>query len=106
MLIGLYSYNFLNFAVCVRDLNYVSYLSGLYGMDDPHDEEDVLSHLEDVLDRVAMNYTRGLRGYFFGLPLFFWLLSPFLMIVTLLIILCLLTMRDRSCRRLPTHESA
>ncbi len=101
ILIGLYSYNFFNFAICVRDLNYLGYLSGLYEMDDPKDEEAVLSHLESLLDRVAINYTRGLRGYFFGLPLFFWLLSPYLLMLTLLIVLCLLYMRDHALHSLP-----
>lgn len=103
MLIGLYSYNFLSFAVCIRDLNHLSYLSALYGMDDPRAEEGILLVLEDLLGRVAMNYTRGLRGYFFGLPLFFWLLSPYLMVVTALVVLALLYVRDHSYRRLPTQ---
>jgi uncharacterized membrane protein len=105
MMIGLYSYNFLSFAICIRDLNYLSYLSGLYGMEDSEDQERVLHHLEDLLDRVAMNYTRGLRGYFFGLPLFFWLLSPYLLIITSIVILVLLYMRDHSYGWLPKHES-
>ncbi len=102
MLIGLYSYNFLSFAVCIRDLNYLSYLSTLYGMEEVDVGESVLSHVDDMLDRVAINSTRGLRGYFFGLPLFFWLLSPYLMIVASVVILMLLFMRDRSFRKLPT----
>ncbi|MFH1419539.1 MAG: DUF599 domain-containing protein [Planctomycetota bacterium] len=101
ILIGLYSYNFFNFALCVRDLNYLGYLAGLYGTDDPDERESLISHLESLLDRVAMNYTRGLRGYFFGLPLFFWLLSPYLMLATLLIVLGLLYMRDHALHNLP-----
>ncbi len=101
ILIGLYSYNFFNFAICVRDINYLGFLSGLYGLDDPDKKEAVLVQLEHLLDRVAINYTRGLRGYFFGLPLFFWLLSPYLMIVTLLVVLGLLYMRDHALHSLP-----
>jgi hypothetical protein len=85
----------------IRDL---SHLSGLYGPDDQHDKVNVLEYLEDLLDRVALNYTRGLRGYFFGLPLFFWLLSAHLMIVTVVIILCLLLLRDHAHHRLPLYE--
>jgi uncharacterized membrane protein len=106
MLIGLYSYNFLSFAVCIRDLNYLGYLSGLYGGEDDTDAQSVLTLLEDLLDHVAMNYTRGLRGYYFGLPLFFWLLSPYLMIVVSLIVLCLLYARDHSHGNLPPSRSA
>jgi len=101
IMIGLYSYNFLSFAVCIRDLNYFGYLIALYGSDDESEEPGVLAHLEDLIDRVALNYTRGLRGYFFGLPLFFWLLSPYLMILVSIIILGLLWARDHSHRNLP-----
>lgn len=106
MLIGLYSYNFLSFAVCIRDLNYLGYLSALYGADDSDHAPDVLAHLKHLLDRVAINYTRGLRGYFFGLPLFFWLISPYLMIIASLMILGLLLVRDHSHHNLPPLASA
>ena len=64
-----------------------------------------MSYVGDLLDRMATNYTRGLRGYYFGLPLFFWLLTPYLMMITLIGVLCLLYVRDHTGRGLPPHES-
>jgi uncharacterized membrane protein len=103
IMIGLYSLNFLSFAVCIRDLNYLSVLSALYGTDD-QETEGVLLHVESTLDAVAINYTRGLRGYYFGLPLFLWLLSPYLMMISTVAVLCLLYVRDHAGRLLPAHE--
>lgn len=104
MLIGLYSFNFLCFAMCIRDLNYLSYLAGLYGVEREL-EEGLLDYLGDVQHKLGTNYTRGLRGYYFGLPLFFWLLSPYLLIVTTVIVLSILYVRDHSGRGLAKFKA-
>lgn len=103
VLLMLFSYAFFNFLICIRDFNYLSFITGLH-MErlSATQRVEVIQHSQRLFDHAGMTYMRGLRGYFFALPVFAWFLSPVLMLAGTAFILYLQLRRDLS--RLPADE--
>jgi uncharacterized membrane protein len=85
---------FFSFALAVRKYNHVGYLINL-----PSDYDHPVvtpRYVAAYLNRAGRSYTRGMRAYYFLLPLLFWLFGPHLMLGAAVVLVLILCRLDRS----------
>jgi len=89
------SYSFFHFTCYIREANYLSFMLNV-----PKNQLDKIEGCDskDLLAKIflhaGIHFSLGMRGYYFLFPLFMWLFSPILMILSILLILWFLLKRD------------
>ena len=89
------SYSFFHFTCYIREANYLSFMLNVpkHQLDkiEGCDSRDLLAN---IFLHAGIHFSLGMRGYYFLFPLFMWLFSPILMILSILLILWILLKRD------------
>ena len=89
------SYSFFNFTWYIREINYLGFILNL-----PKDKLDAIEGgdstevISNLFLMAGIRFSMGMRGYYFLIPLFMWLLHPLFMIVSLPVIVSILLKRD------------
>jgi uncharacterized membrane protein len=73
ILISVFFVAFVSFTLAIRNYSHVSFLINVPPARDPDVQADVVGRF---LDRAAINYTVGMRGYYFAIPVTLWLFGP------------------------------
>ncbi|WP_161939942.1 DUF599 domain-containing protein [Dissulfuribacter thermophilus] len=103
IMIIILSYSFLNFTWYIREANYLGFMLNV-----PKDKLDKIeggdstATLSKLFLTAGINFSLGMRGYYFLIPLFMWLFSPVLMIIAIIVILFVLIRRDLGKDRIVT----
>ncbi len=88
-------YTFINFTWYIRDMNYIGFILNI-----PKDELDFIEGrdstemLSNRFLKAGLRFSMGMRGYYFLMPLFLWLIHPLFMIVSILLVVIILLKRD------------
>ncbi len=91
------SYTFFNFSNYIRQVNYMSLILNIPKKElDSIEKEDSSRLIEQIFLSSGINFSMGMRGYYFLIPLFLWIFSPVVMILSILLILFNLMRRDLS----------
>jgi len=89
LMIIILSYSFLNFTWYIREANYLSFMLNVPKEKlDEIEGGDSIALLSRLFLAAGINFSLGMRGYYFLIPLFMWLFSPVMMIIAILVILC------------------
>lgn len=93
MLLGiLFFAAFFNFTLAIRYYNHVSFMINTYDPVNPACGDASVSH---ILNRGALHYTFGMRGFYLSIPLFLWMFGPIWMLVGSVVLLMILYSLDR-----------
>ena len=88
-------YTFINFTWYIRDMNYIGFILNI-----PKEELDFIEGrdstemLSNRFLKAGLRFSMGMRGYYFLMPLFLWLIHPLFMIVSILLVVVILLKRD------------
>jgi len=83
---------FFNFALSIRYYNHASFAINIPPSRDPVVTYDAVT---EMLNRGALHYTLGMRGYYFSAPLILWLFGPSWMLVGAIALVIILYKLDR-----------
>lgn len=89
------SYSFFRFSNYIREVNYMSLILNIPKQElDVIEEGDSAKVITQAFLSSGIHFSMGMRGYYFLIPLFMWIFSPILMILSVLLILGNLMRRD------------
>lgn len=93
MLLGiLFFCAFFNFTLAIRFYNHVSFMINTYDPDNTTCGDAVVSH---ILNRGALHYTFGMRGFYLSIPMSLWLFGPIWMLAGSIVLIIILYSLDR-----------
>ena len=93
MLLGiLFFLTFFNFSLAIRYYNHVSFMINTNVQDDPAVSAPAVTH---VINRGALHYTFGMRGFYLSVPLALWLFGSTWMLAGCLALIVVLYRLDR-----------
>jgi len=88
-------YTFINFTWYIRDMNYIGFILNIPKKDlDFIEGRDSTEMLSNRFLKAGLRFSMGMRGYYFLMPLFLWLIHPFFMIASILFVVVVLLKRD------------
>ena len=87
---------FFNFSLAIRYFNHVTFLINI-----PIETDSVVTpaSVARTLNRGALHYTFGMRGYYLAIPLTLWLFGPVWMLIGSLVLITVLFWLDRPVSR-------
>lgn len=85
---------FFSFALAIRNFHHVGYLLNV--PPEGRHSKVTPAYVAAYLNQAGRSYTRGMRAYYFLLPLLFWLLGPVLMVVASAALVVILHRLDRA----------
>lgn len=89
------SYTFFNFTWYIREINYLGFILNIPKEQlDAIEGKDSTEVISNLFLTTGIRFSMGMRGYYFLMPLFMWLIHPLFMIVSLLVIVSILLKRD------------
>lgn len=83
---------FFNFSLAIRYFNHVTFLINIPPATDSVVTPDSVAR---TLNRGALHYTFGMRGYYLAIPLTLWLFGPLWMLIGSLVLIAVLFWLDR-----------
>ncbi len=93
MLLGiLFFCAFFNFTLSIRFYNHLGFMINTYDPDDSTYSDETVSH---ILNRGALHYSIGMRGFHLSIPLFLWMFGPIWMLAGTVILMFILYYLDR-----------
>jgi len=88
-------YTFINFTWYIRDMNYIGFILNIPKKDlDFIEGRDSTEMISNRFLKAGLRFSMGMRGYYFLMPLFLWLIHPVFMIGALLMVVVILLNRD------------
>ncbi len=88
-------YTFINFTWYIRDMNYIGFILNIPKEDlDFIEGRDSTEMISNRFLKAGLRFSMGMRGYYFLMPLFLWLIHPVFMIGALLMVVVILLNRD------------
>jgi len=88
-------YTFINFTWYIRDMNYIGFILNIPKKDlDFIEGRDSTEMISNRFLKAGLRFSMGMRGYYFLMPLFLWLIHPVFMIGALLLVVVILLRRD------------
>jgi uncharacterized membrane protein len=97
LLVVIFTYAFFKFTWAIRQLGHCSTLLGAAPpppQDDPEQHAPIINRIARITSYAQINFTTGLRAYYFGLAALAWFLHPLLMIVATAWIIYVLYARE------------
>ncbi|BCO08029.1 hypothetical protein GF1_04050 [Desulfolithobacter dissulfuricans] len=89
------SYSFFNFTWYIREINYLGFILNLPKHQiDAIENRDSTEVVSNLFLMAGIRFSMGMRGYYFLIPLFMWLLHPLFMIIAIVVIVSILLKRD------------
>ena len=93
MLLGiLFFCAFFNFTLAIRYYNHLGFMINTYNPDDSTCCDAAVSR---ILNRGALHYTIGMRGFYLSIPLFLWMFGPIWMLAGSVVLIMILYFLDR-----------
>ena len=93
MLLGILFFSaFFNFTLSIRYFNHFGFMINTRDPDESTCGESTVSH---ILNRGALHYTFGMRGFYLSIPLSLWMFGPIWMLAGSVILIVMLFFLDR-----------
>lgn len=93
MLLGILFFGaFFNFTLAIRYYNHASFMINTY---DPDKPTCCAAAVSRILNRGALHYTFGMRGFYLSIPLSLWMFGPIWMLTGSVVLIIILSSLDR-----------